>query len=251
MANIVEIERFLNKAVPITLAEDWDNNGLIVCPDSKKEIKKILIALDTTSGAIEQAKKVGADAILTHHPVMFDGIRKLKDDNSSGKRVIAAIKANIALINYHTCLDAAVGGVNDCIVSLLGGKDAIPFGQLNAGRIFELEEPENYEDFCKRAETALGAPITGINANGKVKKVAVLGGSGKSFLGDVLACGADTFLSGELNYSTQLDAREMNLNTVCATHYLTEATVLPYLAELVGKGFPEIETEIYRDDLKF
>lgn len=251
MANIVEIEKFLNEAVPITLAEDWDNNGLIVCPDGKKQIKKILIALDTTGGAIEYAKKNGADAILSHHPVMFDGVRKMKDDNSSGKRVIAAIKANIALINYHTCLDAAVGGVNDCIVSLLGGTDAKPFGMLGAGRLFELEEAEDYVAFCKRVSEALGAPVTGMNASGKVKKVGVLGGSGKSFLGDVLESGADTFLSGELNYGAQLDAREMGLNTVCATHYCTEFTVLPYLEELVKRGFPEIETEIYRDDLLF
>lgn len=251
MSTVRDIEKFFDEVIPKELAESWDNDGAIICTDGAKEIKKILIALDVTSGAIERAEAENADMIISHHPLIFEGPKKISDNNGVGIRIIKAIKANLSLLAYHTRLDAAAGGVNDKLAEALGVKKTSPFGS-GLGRIFTLEKEESYESFKARVSAALGgATVTGIKCRETVKTVALIGGSGKSFLREVLESGADTFLSGELNYSTQLEAREMILNTVCGTHYETEAVVLPYIESLIHERFPEIKTEIYYEKAEF
>ena len=123
--NIIE---YLNGAIPQSLSEPWDNDGLMV--DSGEPIKKAVCALDATSNALEYAKDAGAQLVLTHHPLIFDKLSSVRSDDSAGKRVIYAIKNGISVMSFHTRLDALAGGVNDMLISALS---LTPSGEFAGG----------------------------------------------------------------------------------------------------------------------
>ncbi|PKM63389.1 MAG: Nif3-like dinuclear metal center hexameric protein [Firmicutes bacterium HGW-Firmicutes-21] len=243
MSNIKNIIEYFDSVLPKTLSEDWDNDGVMVLPDGNADIKKALIALDATSLSIERAKSIGAELIITHHPLVFSPFASLSADDPYGKRVIECIKNNITVLSYHTRLDEVCGGVGDCFAALAGLRNMEKMQPC--GRIGVLENEMSYKEFTEHIKRALGlGKISGVNSNGKIKRVAVIGGSGKDFITDAKKAGADTFLTGEVNHSGLIEAKELGLNVVCGTHYATENIILPRIKELLFERFPDIETVI-------
>jgi len=243
MAHIIYITEYFDAILPKTLSEDWDNDGVMVLPDGDADIKKALIALDATSYAIKRAKDTGAQLIITHHPLVFSPLSSIEETDSYGKRVIDCIRNNIAVLSYHTRLDEVCGGVGDRLAALAGLRNIEKM--LPCGRIGVLEDETDYKAFCMHMKKALSTDdIYGANSTDRVKRVAVVGGSGKNFITDAKKAGADTFLTGEVNHSGLIEAREVGLNVVCGTHYATENVVLPRLEELLLERFADIETEI-------
>ncbi len=245
MATVREIELFMEQRLPRTLSSPGDTDGTSLCVNGDVEVLRIVAALDVTLQSIEYAKSVGAQMIISHHPCIYGTTGEISDVNALGKRIIAAAKADISLLAYHTRLDAAEGGVNDSLCALVG----LPVvGKFSVGRIAQLPMPMPYGDFCDMVSNALGTKqITGINCGKSVQKVAVLGGGGKSAFYDALATGADTYLTGEVAHNIFLDARDMGMNLVCATHYRTECPVVPSIKRIVNEQFPDIEVLEYYD----
>ncbi|HAN21534.1 MAG: Nif3-like dinuclear metal center hexameric protein [Clostridiales bacterium GWF2_36_10] len=243
MANIKDIIEYFDTVLPKALSMPWDNDGIMVLPDENANVKRVLIALDCTSITIEKAKSISADLIITHHPLVFKSLSSIDYSEPYGKRVIQCIKNNIAVLSYHTRLDEADGGVDDCLAKIVEIKDTQKME--HCGKVGILEKEMSYNDFCKHIKNALGIDsVYGVCSGNSVKKVAVIGGSGKDFITDVKKSGADTFLTGEVNHSGLIEARELGLNMVCGTHYETENVVLPKIKELLLSKFPEIEIEI-------
>lgn len=243
MADIRDIITYFDAVLPKTLSEPWDNDGVMILPDSNLQINRVLIALDATSAVIEKAKSISAQLIITHHPLIFKALPALDFNDPNGKRAIACIKSNIAVLSYHTRLDESDGGVCDCL--------ALQAGLINiqkmtpCGRIGELEEETDFDTFTEQVKKALQIEhIYGVKCTDKVKKVAVVSGSGKDFIRDAKNAGADTFLTGEVSHSGLIEAKEIGLNLICATHHATENTVLPALKELLIKRFPELEVTV-------
>lgn len=247
MAKIKDIQKFLEERIPKSLSMPGDNDGFALIPNSDKEVTTVVMALDVTLRSIEFAKNEGASLLLCHHPAIFSPLYSLRDTDAVGKRILAAAKADIALAGYHTRLDSIESGVNDTICALMGIEIEGTFdGGL--GRVGHLKAPMSYEEFTVLVGKVLNTKaVTGVNANGKVYRVAVVGGSGKGSFYDAYATGADTFLTGELAHSTFIDGRDLGINLVCATHYRTEVVVLPSLAEMLKERFPELKI-VYFDD---
>lgn len=247
MATVKEIETFLEARLPKTLSMPGDTDGTSLCTDGNIEVKRVVAALDVTLQSIEYAKSVGAQMLITHHPCIYGTTGAITDRNGMGKRVIAAAKADIALMAYHTRLDAADGGVNDSLCALVGLEVVDKFCS-GLGRVARLPLPMDYQAFCALVGKALGTnQITGINSGKQVQTVAVIGGGGKSTFYDALYTGADTYLTGEVAHGVFLDARDMGMNLVCATHYRTECPVIPAIKRIVNEGFPDIEVLEYYD----
>lgn len=243
MAHIKAIIGYFDTILPKTLSEPWDNDGVMILPDSNLQVNRVLIALDATSAAIEKAKSLSAQLIITHHPLIFKALTAVESTDPYGKRVIECVKNNIAVLSYHTRLDEADGGVCDCLAQKAGLTNIRKMSPC--GRIGELAQETGFDTFAAHMKKALSIDsITGVKCTGKVKKVAVVSGSGKDFILDAKNAGADTYLTGEVNHSGLIEAKEIGLNMVCATHYATENTVLPWLKELLLAQFPELEVAV-------
>ena len=231
------IER-LNTDIPTTLSMPWDNDGIDILPNKDMEISRVLCALDCTSVAIEKAKKQGCNVIITHHPLVYKPLGSVAYTDSVGKRVIECIKNDIAVISFHTRLDIIENGVNDTLAAKLGIKNTESF--IPYGRVGEVEN-QSFSQFATKVATALGLDINSIpmvKAKDTVSRVAIVSGSGKDDIKEAVACGADTFVTGEVMHNHMIDCKELGLNLICATHYATERIILPILADRIRNYVP-------------
>ena len=241
---VIELYRYLDKTVPSSLSCEWDNDGLMCCPDESKTVKRVLVTLDVTGEAIEAAKREGCDVIISHHPLIFKGLKSLSPENYVSSKAIELIKSGIAVFSFHTRLDALSGGVNDILAAKLGVKNTAPFGcdKEAIGRIGVLDAPMSLDDFAAHVKAALGAPFVLVADAGKaVFKVALLGGEGCDDIAAAKAAGADTYVSGRLGYHALTDAPEENINLIEAGHFYTEHPVCEKLGELVKSADEKIE----------
>ena len=230
---VKEFYEYLCRVLPAELSLEGDSDGLSVCPEPEREVKNVLIALDATADIVDEAITEGYDVILTHHPMLFGGISAVNAEEYRGNKIIKLIRAGVAVMSFHTRLDAVDGGVNDMLVSLLGLKNVSKIGEKNIGRIGELETPMFADDLAVFIKDTLGAPYVEFSDTGKlIKKVAVLGGSADSMIGDAIAERADALIGGELKYHALTDSTDYGICLFSAGHFFTENPVCAKLFEL-------------------
>ena len=124
---ITDITQTIEKIVPLKLAQHWDNVGLLI-GDARRNVKNILLTIDITPEVLAEAKKLKTEMIISYHPVIWDGLKKITSDDAAGGIVYDLICAGIAVFSIHTALDAAEGGVNDGLAEIVGIADAEPIG---------------------------------------------------------------------------------------------------------------------------
>lgn len=230
---VLDFYRALDARYPTSLSCPWDNDGLMICPDPERAVRRVLLALDATEATIRAAVECGADVLLTHHPLLFRPLKTVTPLDCHGRRSLTALAGGVAVISLHTRLDAADGGVNDALAKRLGLAAEEKFGDEESpelGRIAVLSAPMPAADFAALVRDALGAPAVQLTGNRPVQRIAIVGGDGKDFIRPAMAAGADTLLTGAASYNTVLDAPENGLNVIEAGHYYTEAPVLESLA---------------------
>lgn len=217
---VLDILEFLEKLAPLELAEPWDNCGLLI-GDKNSDVLKTLVALDVTEAVVCEAIKIGANLIISHHPVIFRDIKHIRDQ----KNIILAIKNDISIISMHTNLDKTF--VNDILAEKL---ELSNIQSLELGKIGTLKAPMHINDFIVYVKEKLNIDsISFANATDTVYKLAVIGGSGGSFLGKTQD--ADTFITGDISYHTFLDAVDMGKNIIDAGHFATENPAMIALVE--------------------
>jgi dinuclear metal center YbgI/SA1388 family protein len=123
---VKDIAAVVEKITPLGLAQPWDNVGLLI-GDPEQNVKNILLTIDVTQAVVAEAKELGTDLILSYHPVIWDGLKKIRTDGPS-KSVHEIIRAGISVFSIHTALDAVGGGVNDGLAEIVGIQDAKPIG---------------------------------------------------------------------------------------------------------------------------
>lgn len=240
MTTVTGLYKYLNEKIPSSLSLDWDNDGLMCCPEPDREVKKILCTLDVTPGTVDYAAEHNFDVIISHHPVIFSPVSALVSP-----KLIKLIKCGIAVMSFHTRLDIIAGGINDLLAAMLDLRDTVPFAD-GAGRIGTLASPVEFTIFCGNLKNTLGADrINAVKATQTVHKVAVVSGSGGEFIGDAAALGADTFISGECGYHRLLDAKEAGINSFETGHFFSERHAAGYLKELISERYSGITAEIY------
>ncbi len=236
MATIKEFEAFFENKIPKALSMEGDVDGMCICTDPDKEVQTVVVALDVSTPSLKFAANCGADLMITHHPCIFNKLQTVDARDAVGKRVVKAIEHGISVMAFHTRLDAIEGGVNDSLCDVLGFSGQVPFG--GCGRFLTLPREYSYAELSAYVGEKLGTgTLSGVDAGKKIKTLAMLGGSGKSFIEEAAATGADAFLTGEVAHSSLIDARTYGMSVICATHYCTEAVVLPKLVSLVKEGF--------------
>lgn len=235
---VQDIYEFLGEKAPYDTCEEWDNVGLLV-GSGYLPATRVLVALDATDGALEAAKAIGADLIITHHPVIFNGMKRLDADSMPYRMAAAGISA----ISAHTNLDKAVGGVNDVLAALLGLTD-VEIAADGITRIGTLPEEMSADAFAAHAAEALGMPVRAAGDK-PVKKVAVCGGGGGGFIAACFGL-ADCFVTGEVKHHEWLYAAG-HINVIDGGHYSTEVPVVDTLCGWLTEAFPDLMVVPYHE----
>jgi len=252
MAKVNDVLRFMEKTAPQYMKEDWDNVGLL-CGNGDAEIKRVLVALDPFMNVCKEALDLGADLIVTHHPLIFSPVKAVTDQNPVGRCILFLIKNGIAAINAHTNLDQVHGGVNDVLANSLDLRDVkllSPCGTDEAGNEWGLlrageHDEMNLAAFAAFVKERLNCPgLRFVDAGKPVCRVAVGGGSCGGGLYEVAAAGCDTFVTADVKYNQFWDALEYGVNLIDAGHFETENPVCHMLASALREEFPELEVRI-------
>ena len=238
-----EFYKALCALIPRELGCEWDKDGMSVCPDPDREVRRVLVALDATAAVVEQAIAGGYDLIFTHHPMLWGGLKAVCADDHDGAKVIGLCRAGVSAVAFHTRIDAAEGGVNDMLAQLVGLEEIEIAGEERIMRVGNLQAPVEAAVFAARVKEALGAPaVVCSDAGLPVRRVAVVGGSGKDEIGVAMAAGADTFLTGELKYSQLSEPRGINL--LVAGHFHTENPICKRLCALVNQIDSNVKADV-------
>lgn len=262
MATVGDILKLVETLAPRSMKMDWDNVGLL-CGSKTRGVTKVLIALDPFEGVCKEAAEMGAELIVTHHPLIFSPIKNVTDETSIGRSIQLLCRSGISAINAHTNLDCAPGGVNDVLARKLGLTDIRvirPSGIDENGREWGLlrcgsVKEQRLEDFLPNVKEALGCRgLRYVNGGKAVKKVAVGGGSCADGMLEALDAGCDTFVTADVKYNQFWDAHDLGLNLIDAGHFTTENPVTGYLLEKLSAAFPKVAftvSQTHRDCMEF
>jgi dinuclear metal center YbgI/SA1388 family protein len=198
---------------PVAGAEEWDKPGLTT-GSSSQPISNVLLSVDVTLEVLEEAKSLGCELVLSHHPILLKPVNFLTEDHLKGELVSFATRNSIATFSAHTNADIVVGGVSDVLASRLGLMDAKPLVQtgenIGHGRIGKLAKPMTLADFADVVSAALpstNAPIRVAGTKGQIiETVAVVGGAGDSFIQAAAESKADVLITSDLRHHVVLDA---------------------------------------------
>ena len=249
---VYELNKYMNQNIPRELSCSWDNDGLMCCPDGSRDVKKVLFCMDVTPEAIDFATENGYDLIISHHPLIFKGVKSVSGDFGIPSRIIKLIKNDVSVMSFHTRFDAVDGGVNDALAEIfeLNDIEKIVCDGIEMMRVGTLQKEITLEEFVELVKEKLGCSHLNFASNtGKVYRLAVLGGGGGTYIRDAYFAGADTYLSGEIGYHNLTDCKDNHINLVEAGHYFTENPALKNLAKFVLDADPAIECGFYETNV--
>lgn len=252
---VSELLGWLEQQAPRSLMLDWDNGGLL-CGSTDTEVTSVLISLDPFEAACREAAVMGAQVLLTHHPLIFRPVKSVTDRDPVGQCLMLLIQNGICAVNAHTNLDRADGGVNDVLAEALGlaGVEVLdPAGMrlLRAGQVPEMP----LKAFLSQVKEALSCDgLRYVDAGRPVRRVAVGGGACADMIEDAIAAGCDTMVTADVKYNGFWDARDLGLNLIDAGHFQTENPVCAALARRLREAFPDLTVNVsknHADCIKF
>lgn len=238
-----EIIEVLQKQAPEHYACDWDNVGLLV-GDSQKEVNKIYIALDATEETIEEAAAFGADMLLTHHPMIFKGLKKVNTEDFIGKRVMSLIRSNISYYAMHTNFD--VKGMAELAARRMKFEDLQVLevtcedeaGLQGIGKVGRLPETVKLQTCAKQVKEAFQVEQVKVfgDLEAAVTKAAICPGSGKSVISEALRAGAQVLITGDIDHHEGIDAAAQGMAVIDAGHYGIEKIFISYMKQYLEEN---------------
>ena len=248
---IKEVLSALERFAPLPLQESWDNAGLQVGL-TETEVSGALLCLDVTEKIVDEAIRKGCNLIVSHHPLLFRGLKIISDLTDVQRTVMKAICNGICVISMHTNMDNAKGGVNFRIARKLGLRDvqflapkAVDGVESGSGIIGNLEVPMASDDFVLKVKKTFGVECAMCNEllRRPIRKVAICGGAGDFLLDEALKNGADAFITGEMHYH-QYFGYEQQIQICVIGHYQSEQFTTEVFQEIIQQTCPVVKTVI-------
>lgn len=231
---ISTVYKYIDAIAPFETQMSFDNAGLLV-GNADGDFENALLALDITPAVISEAVEKNCQLIISHHPVIFQPIKKCLSDSI----VYQLAQNGLTAICAHTNFDMAVGGVNDVICSLLGIHTAEVAQASAEFRIGMLSQAVCAKDFAKTIAEKLHTSVRLTNHDNLVSKVAVCGGSGGDYYEEAFEAGAQMLITGEAKHHELLAAQALGFSLAVAGHFETETVAMPALAEKLRVIFPQ------------
>jgi dinuclear metal center YbgI/SA1388 family protein len=250
----------LEKIAPLTLAEEWDNVGLMINPLRARKVRNILLTIDLTETVADEAIALKTDLIIAYHPILFSPINRLDAANAYDRTLMKLVQKNIAVYSPHTALDAVIGGVNDWLADGVGDGEVsvlqpLELSEAGQGRLVELKKPIKLKTLTRRIKSYLGLENlrTASPAEEKsIQTVALCAGAGTDAFKGVLA---DCFLTGEMSHHNILALTQSGSHVILCEHTNTERGYLPRFSKILkkalGNGVDIAVSEIDSDPIKF
>jgi dinuclear metal center YbgI/SA1388 family protein len=240
-----EVIDFLETIAPLHLQESYDNSGLLIGhPD--RDVKGVLVCLDCTDQVLDEAVSKGCNMIISHHPAIFYGVKKITGSNMTERMIEKAIKHDLMLYAIHTNLDNTLAnGVNEQIARKLGLEiDGILRGMsgnpmVGAGLVCYFSDPMPENQFLRHLKEKMKAPVVRHSAltDRPIQKVAVCGGSGSFLLEDAKRAGVQSLVTADLKYHQFFDA-DGDLLVCDIGHYESEQYTIQLIQSLLSGNFP-------------
>jgi len=235
---------------PLSGAEEWDNPGLS-SGNPNQPINKVLLSVDVTAEVIGEAKNLGCELIVSHHPVLFRSVNSLSEQTLKGQLISMAIRESIALYSAHTNADIVPQGVSDTLANAIGLEASEPLVAISPGtghgRIGFVKET-TLQDFAKSVAKVLPKTSAPIRVAGSpermISKVAVVGGAGDSFITQAIAAQADVLVTSDLRHHVSLDAitdSHRSLALIDISHFAAESLWLKVAAKQLAAELGEVE----------
>ena len=248
---IKEVLSALERFAPLPLQESWDNAGLQVGL-TETEVSGALLCLDVSETIVDEAIRKGCNLIVSHHPLLFRGLKTISDLTDVQRTVMKAIENHICVISMHTNMDNAQGGVNFKMAEKLGLKSVHFFAlktvdgiEAGSGVIGELKSPLAAREFVQAVKKAFGVECAMCNEllQRPVSTVAVCGGAGDFLLDEAVASGADAFITGEMHYH-QYFGYEQRIQICVIGHYQSEQYTSEIFRDIIARECPGVRTVI-------
>ncbi|MBQ2966237.1 MAG: Nif3-like dinuclear metal center hexameric protein [Bacteroidales bacterium] len=242
-----DVIKVIEDFAPLSIQEKWDNSGLCIgSPDA--EVTSVLIGLDCTPELVDEAVACGADMIVTHHPLIFSGLKKIAPEDQVGAAVIKAISNGISVYAAHTSADKVIAGVSGAMAAKLGLVNVQILDEdgdgTGLGVVGDLPEPVTAAEAVALVKDrfALKAMRASRPVEGMISRVAMCGGSGGSLIGAAMASGAQLYLSGDISYHNFFTKEGFMIMDI--GHYESEIEIVDILFSLLRKNFPTFAVRI-------
>jgi dinuclear metal center YbgI/SA1388 family protein len=245
MMKLCEITEKIEKRIPLSWAEAWDNPGLAV-GDPDADVSRVAFALDANEDTVSRAADAGCALLVTHHPIIFSPMKTIHEDVPAQKTVMSAIRKGVALYAAHTNWDASPEGVNFCLADALGLKELeqleppqVKNGSFGIGAVGKFAAPITMAE-CMQLLALRWCLVNFMgfgDSSRMISKAAVGGGACGGMWRRALDLGADVFVTADIAYHDRNDALSMGLSLISTDHGEMERAALPALKKIV-----EIET---------
>ncbi len=235
MSTVGDIKNAMNKWAPFETAEGFDNVGILI-GDDFLEVSKCVICLDVTQGVCDEAAGMGAELIISHHPVIFEPLKNL----SSKSIVYQLISEGLSVLSAHTNLDKASGGVNETLIETLDFDNKTLIEGTDCFKC--TVDFSSGEELAKYVKEKLSVDSVRLyDAGFPIESVALCCGSGGGLLPFAVECGADALITGDVKHNIVVDAENYGITLIDAGHYETEQMIVDKIAEYLTPLFPDVE----------
>ncbi len=245
----------LSDLAPLTLAEPWDNVGLLIDPGPVSFIESALLTVDLTDAVLSEALGLGVELIVAYHPPLFSGLKRLRAEEPDERVIVRALQGGLTVYSPHTALDAAEGGMAAWLGSALGSGKMKPIEpvlatpHVGAGRIVELDDPLDLGEACSKIKKHLGLShlrLARAEGRAQIRSLAVCPGAGGSLfekVGDV-----DLLLTGEMRHHDVLARCARGTHVILTDHTHSERGYLPVFCESLKRRVPEVIWRVSQTD---
>ena len=247
MPTVKEIATAIEAAAPLCLQESYDNSGLQIGREGNS-VDSVLVCLTPTEAIVNEAIERGCNLIVSHHPLLFRGLKRISDATATERIAVQAIRHNISLYAAHTNLDSTAEGVSADIAQALGMTDVEPLvptapgASTGLGTIGEMPAPVPVLEFLRQLQKVFGVKALRYSATTPkivIRRVAVCGGSGSSFITDAIARGADAYVTGDLGYH-DFDSYGSEILLADIGHFESELGARKLLRSILEEAFPDL-----------
>jgi len=236
MVKPLQIYECINATLPFETQEGWDNSGLLV--DSGIESNTVIVCLDVTQQVVDKAVETGTKIIVSHHPVIFGGMKKVSCDDV----LYSLIKNDISVISAHTNFDVYRYGTCYSIAEKLGLQAV--FSENREIGLTAAVEKMSAEQLAHRCKAVFGNAACTLPEK-QVERVFICAGSGSGMMTEVISSGADCYITGECKYHDMLDLAHKGIAVITMGHDSSEKISLETLADIIKEKFTDIDVEIY------
>ena len=243
---VADIVAAVEEFAPLGIQEQWDNSGL--CIGSPQDpVRGVMVGFDCTPQLVDEAAAKGCDMVITHHPLIFKGLKQINSEEPTGEAIVKAIRAGIAVYAAHTTADKVIEGVSGAMARRLGLQDISILedeGGTGLGAVGTLEKPLTGMEAIALIKERFGLKIVRTSApiEGPITKVAVLGGSGGSEIPAARAAGAQLYITADISYHNFFTPEGFMVADI--GHFESEVEITDILFSFLKKKFPNFAVHL-------